>query len=188
MPAPSRVMICQRLGLNARVCHQDTALRADGLRQRPLKEMKAARDAALDAWISTPASEKETIGQRMLRPAERLGAALEGRPDDDELREQLGRIDDLPHIERLRGVKARLQEERDLLVRWLASAGLDEETGLPWDYLAGYRWLPDPVLGKVPGSWNSPAGGHSPKHRRRQHAWPGSCGRMPNPMPWRSAS
>lgn len=131
--------------------HRDASLRADGPKEYPREKMKAASDAALDAWVSTPASEKETGGQRMLRLAERLGSALEGAPDDDGLREQLGRIDDMLNAERLRGVKARLQDERDLVTRWLAvSAGLDEETGLPWDYLARYRWLPDSVLGKVP--------------------------------------
>ena len=41
-----------------------------------------------------------------------------------------------------------MQEERELIVRWLAaSSGLDDETGLPWDYLARYRWIPDPMLG-----------------------------------------
>jgi hypothetical protein len=42
-----------------------------------------------------------------------------------------------------------------LIVWWLAdSAGLDWETGLPWDYLARYRRVPDPVLGLVPALIN----------------------------------
>lgn len=87
----------------------------------------------------------------MLRLAHRLGAALNGAPDDEELRGELVRIDDMLRIETHRGVRTRLQKDRELITRRLAfSARLDDVTGLPWEYLARYRWLPDRVLGQVP--------------------------------------
>jgi hypothetical protein len=130
---------------------RDASLRAGGPVHYPREEMQDARDAALDAWVSTPAGEEDPTGQRMLRLAERLGAALDGAPDDDGLREQLRRIDDLLTRERHPQMEAGLREHRHLVAEWLAaSAQLDKQTGLPWDYLARYRWLPDPVLGQVP--------------------------------------
>jgi len=87
----------------------------------------------------------------MLRLAERLRAALHGAPDDEALREQLGRIDDILSTEHQCGLKARFQEKRERVTRWLlSSAQIDDVTGLPWDYLGRYRQLPDPLLRTVP--------------------------------------
>jgi hypothetical protein len=130
---------------------RDASLRVGAPERFPREEMKAVQDAALDAWVSARVDDEQATGQRMWHLAERLGAALECAPDDDGLREQLSRIDTMLATERHQGVKARLGEERDLVAEWLAaSARLDEQTGLPWDYLARYRRLADPVLGNVP--------------------------------------
>lgn len=129
---------------------RDALLRASGPGQSPREQIEATRAAALEAWRDKPAGEDDT-GDRMLRLAERLRAALHGAPDDESLREQLGRIDDILSTEHQRGLKARFQEKRERVTRWLlSSAQIDDVTGLPWDYLGRYRQLPDPLLRTVP--------------------------------------
>lgn len=144
---------------------RDASLRADGPKcTRPREEMKGAQDAAPDAWVSAPADEKETTGQRMLRLAERLGAALEGAPDDEGLREQLRRIDGMLTIERHQGVKARLREHRQLVAEWLAgSAHLDEQTSLPATTSTATAGSPTQCWAKFLPAWNSPGNERSPK-------------------------
>jgi hypothetical protein len=70
------------------------------------------------------------------------------------LHRELAEID-LLSAERHRGLEAGLEHDRELIVWWLAtSVRLDYQTGLPWDYLARYRWISDPVLGLVPALIN----------------------------------
>jgi hypothetical protein len=129
---------------------RDALLRASGPGQSPREQIEATRAAALEAGYDRLVGEDDT-GDRMLRLAERLGAAMQGAPDDEALREQLERIDDILGTEPHRGLKARFQEKRERVTRWLlSSTQIDDLTGLSWDYLGRYRWLPDPLFGKVP--------------------------------------
>ena len=129
---------------------RDALLRASGPGQSPREQVEATRSAALEAWYGRPLSEDDA-GDRMLRLAKRLWAALQGAPDDEALREQLERIDDILSPKQQRGLKAQFQERRERVARWLlSSAQIDDVTGLPWDYLGRYRRLSDPLLGAVP--------------------------------------
>jgi hypothetical protein len=129
---------------------REAELRAAGPARSPTGQIETARCASLKAWLDMPAGTDDAMG-RILRLTRRLEAALHGAPDDANLRAQLRQIDEMLRSERHRGIEARLREERNLVAWWLASsARLDYITGLPWDYLARYRWLPDPVLGMVP--------------------------------------
>jgi hypothetical protein len=126
---------------------RDKELRATGPAQSPRDQLKAAHDAAVKAWLDLD----DDAEYRMRRLIRRLAAARFGAPDDDQLRRELAEMDEAIRTERDPGVKRPLQNKRERLAGWLlASCGLDEETGLPWDYLAAYRWIPDPVLGCVP--------------------------------------
>ncbi len=126
---------------------RDKELRAVGPAQFPRDRLKAAHDAAVTAWLDLD----DDAEYRMRRLIRRLAAARFGAPDDDQLRQELTEIDESIRTERDPGVKRPLQNKRERIAGWLlASGGLDEETGLPWDYLAAYRWIPDPVLGRVP--------------------------------------
>ena len=126
---------------------RDRELRAAGPAQSPRDQLKAAHDAAFNAWLDMD----DDAADRMRRLISRLAAARLGAPDDDQLRRELAEIDERIRTERDPRVKRPLQAKRERIAGWLlASGGLDEETGLPWDYLAAYRWIPDPVLGRVP--------------------------------------
>lgn len=126
---------------------RDRELRTAGPAQFPGDQLEAAHDAAVAAWLDLD----DDAADRMRRLMGRLAAARFGAPDDDQLRRELTEIDERIRTERDPGVKRPLQKRRERIARWLlASGGLDEETGLPWDYLAAYRWIPDPVLGRVP--------------------------------------
>jgi len=129
---------------------RDAELRAAGPAESPHDQIGVVHKAAMDAWRGICAEPGEAM-DRMLRLTRRLDAALRGAPDDEDLREQLSLIDELLSSPRDRDVRPQLQEDRELVTWWLAcSTQLDHVTGLPWDYLARYRWLPDPALGRVP--------------------------------------
>ncbi|HEX6520513.1 MAG TPA: hypothetical protein VF070_10970 [Streptosporangiaceae bacterium] len=126
---------------------RDKELRAAGPAQFPRDQLKAAHDAAVEAWLDLD----DDAEYRMRRLIRRLAAARFSAPDDDQLRRELAEIDERIRTERDPGVKSPLQNKRERIAEWLlASGGLDEETGLPWDYLAAHRWIPDEVLGRVP--------------------------------------
>lgn len=126
---------------------RDRELRAAGPAQFPGDQLKAAHDAAVNAWLDLD----DDAEYRMRCLIRRLAAARFSAPDDDQLRRELAEIDERIRTERDPGVKRPLQNKRERITEWLlASGGLDEETGLPWDYLAAHRWIPDPVLGRVP--------------------------------------
>ena len=134
---------------------RDAELRAVGPKRFPRQQAEAARQAALEVWLDSFTCGEEADG-RMRRLAGRLGAALHGPPDALALRERLRRIDGHLAEERDRRLRAESEEHRDLVAQWLAAPGpLDDVTGLPWELLACYRWLPDPVLGQVPASINA---------------------------------
>jgi exonuclease V gamma subunit len=125
---------------------RDKELRAAGPAQFPRDQLEAAHDAAVEVWLDLD----DDAEVRMRRLIRRLAAARFGAPDDDQLRRELTEIDESIRTERDSGVKRPLQNKRERIVGWLLASGeLDEETGLPWDYLAAYRWIPDLVLGRV---------------------------------------
>jgi len=129
---------------------RDAELRAAGPAQPASDQIGAARKAVLEARLEMPADKNEAE-DRLLRLTSRLDAALHGAPDDDKLRERLRHINEMLGSPDHRVMRTRLQQDRALVTRWLASsAQTDEITGLPWDHLARYRWLPDPALGTVP--------------------------------------
>jgi hypothetical protein len=129
---------------------RDVELRASGPSSFPRDQAEAAHKAAVQAWIDAGprANDKR---RRMQLLATRLRALLYPAPDDQALRDQLARYDEMLSAERDRNVRERLRIRQRQLAHWLvANDAYDRVTGLPWDYLLRYRWLPDPVLGRVP--------------------------------------
>jgi uncharacterized protein YecT (DUF1311 family) len=128
---------------------QDTELRATGPAQFPSDQIDATRQAAQAAWLDH--DDEDAAGKRMERLVNRLRAVTNAAPDDDELRQRLGRLDELIAEERMPAVVGQLRKAQARIYRWLVTSGsIDEQSGLPWDYLARYRWQQDPVLGQVP--------------------------------------
>lgn len=130
--------------------NRDAELRACGPADLPGAQVEAAHKAAVQAWIDASPRDNDKR-RRMQLLSGRLRAILHPAPDDQGLRDQLARYDELLRGERDRHVRERLRIRQRLLAHWLtASDDYDPVTGLPWEFLYRYRWLPDPVLGRVP--------------------------------------
>jgi hypothetical protein len=129
---------------------RDAELRDCGPSRFPRDQAETVHKAAVQAWIDA-GSRANDKRRRMQQLATRLRALLYPAPDDQALRDQLARYDELLSAERDRNVRERLRIRQRLLAHWLvAGDAYDRVTGLPWEYLLRYRWLPDPLLGRVP--------------------------------------
>jgi hypothetical protein len=130
--------------------HRDAELRAGGPAHFSRPQVEVAHRAAVQAWVDAgPRANEQRRHMQLL--STRLRAILYPAPDDQALRDQLARYDELLAAERDRHVRERLRIRQRLLAHWLtASDDYDPVTGLPWEFLFRYRWLPDPVLGRVP--------------------------------------
>jgi hypothetical protein len=127
---------------------QDAELRTAGPVQFPRDQIDATCHAAQAAWLD---HDDDATGERMRRLCHRLRAATNTAPDDDELQQRLIRLDQRIAEERMPALVDAFRETRTRICRWLVTSGsIDEQSGLPWDYLARYRWQQDPVLGQVP--------------------------------------
>lgn len=131
---------------------RDAELRARGPQVFDRDQVESNARAAQRVWLDDLVDDLE-LQRKLFRLERRLWAALRAAPNDDDLRARLERIDDLLADPDRRDEKAEWQRRRELVTHWLAAPDLsmiDDVSGLPWEYLAEYRWLPDPILGRVP--------------------------------------
>ncbi|MGH3159221.1 MAG: hypothetical protein ACRDNF_21970 [Streptosporangiaceae bacterium] len=119
---------------------QDAELRATGPARFPIDQRDATCQAAEEAWLDHDG--EDAAGKRMRRLFYRLRAVSDAATDDDELRQRLTRLDERIAEERMPALVDQLRKIRARACRWLVTSGsIDEQSGLPWDYLAFPRDL-----------------------------------------------
>jgi hypothetical protein len=100
---------------------QDAELRATGPAQFPSDQIYATGQAAKEAWLGHV--DEDASGKRMERLVNRLRAATNAAPDDDGLRQRLGRLDELIAEERTPAVVGQLRKAQARIYRWLVTSG-----------------------------------------------------------------
>lgn len=125
---------------------QDAALRTG----KPAVDTKEVEELQDELLVNGPIDAPEGAHRRL---SGRLSALAYPAPSDEELWQELSATHKaLTERRHERRVEEIARKNRDRITAWLTrpSSGMDPVTGLPWSWIAHYRAVDDPDLGRVP--------------------------------------